>query len=183
MADAAATANKTNTTRFATGITINPSTNAITAAGPITGSAVYNAVWNDYAEFFPRGEETEAGDFIALSLDSDEEVYVKATKETSKSIGIHSDSFGHLIGGENAPKGKDFVEYNLPKFIPVGLVGRVKAKIVGEVKKGDFIVISEIPGVGRAFNKDIDSVIDIIGMACESSSSEDIKRIKVKLGN
>ena len=75
------------------------------------------------------------------------------------------------------------MEYNLPKFIPVGLVGRVKAKIVGEVKKGDFIVISEIPGVGRAFNKDIDSVIDIIGMACESSSSEDIKRIKVKLGN
>ena len=155
----------------------------ITASGNITGSAVYNAVWNDYAEFFPRGEETKAGDFVALSLDSDNEVYVKASKKTSKSVGIHSDSFGHLIGGEQAPKGQDFVEYNLPKYIPVGLVGRVRANIVGEVKKGDFIVISDISGVGRAFNKEIDSYVDIIGMACESSSEKDIKRIKVKLGN
>ena len=155
----------------------------IDASGAFTATAVYNAVWNDYAEFFPRGEETEAGDFIALSLDSDNEVYVKATKETSKSVGIHSDSFGHLIGGEDAPDGQDFVEYNLPKYIPVGLVGRVRANIVGEVKKGDFIVISDIPGVGRAFNKETDSYVDIIGMACESSSEKDIKRIKVKLGN
>jgi hypothetical protein len=151
--------------------------------GTLTATAVYNAIWNDYAEFFPRGEETEAGDFVALSLDSDNEVYVKASKETSKSVGIHSDSFGHLIGGESAPEGQDFVEYNLPKYIPVGLVGRVRANIVGEVKKGDFIVISDIPGVGRAFNKETDSYVDIIGMACESSSEKDIKRIKVKLGN
>jgi hypothetical protein len=182
-ATASNTTTKTEGARYASGITINPSTNSITATGTITGSAVYNAVWNDYAEFFPRGEETEAGDFVALSLDSDNEVYVKASKETSKSVGIHSDSFGHLIGGENAPEGQDFVEYNLPKYIPVGLVGRVRANIVGEVKKGDFIVISDIPGVGRAFNKEIDSYVDIIGMACESSSEKDIKRIKVKLGN
>ena len=155
----------------------------ITASGNITGAKVFNAVWNDYAEFFPRGEETEAGDFVALSLDSDEEVYVKASKETSKSVGIHSDSFGHLIGGENVPEGEDFVEYNLPKFIPVGLAGRCYAKVVGCVKKGDFIVISDIPGVGRAFDKSVDSVIDIIGMACETSESEEIKLVKVKVGN
>ena len=162
---------------------IESSSGTLTVVGNLTATAVYNAVWNDYAEFFPRGEETEAGDFVALSLDSDNEVYVKASKETSKSVGIHSDSFGHLIGGEQAPEGQDFVEYNLPKYIPVGLVGRVRANIVGEVKKGDFIVISDIPGVGRAFNKEIDSYVDIIGMACESSTNKDIKRIKVKLGN
>ena len=150
----------------------------------IENGVVRNAIYNnDYAEFFPRGEETEAGDFVALSLDSDNEVYVRASKETSKSVGIHSDSFGHLIGGEDAPDGQDFVEYNLPKFIPVGLVGRVKAKIVGEIKKGDFVVISDIPGVGRKFDKEIDSCMDIIGMACESSTDKDIKRVKVKLGN
>ena len=41
MADAAATANKTNTTRFSTGITMNPSTNTITASvlkGSLDGS-------------------------------------------------------------------------------------------------------------------------------------------------
>ena len=65
----------------------------------------------------------------------------------------------------------------------MGLVGRVKAKIVGEIKKGDFVVISDIPGVGRKFDKELDSYVDIIGMACESSDDKDIKRIKVKLGN
>ena len=156
---------------------------SIVASGNITGTKVFNAVWNDYAEFFPRGEETEAGDFVALSIDSDEEVYVKASKETSKSVGIHSDSFGHLIGGVQPENDEDFVEYNLPKFIPVGLVGRVNAKIVGEINKGDFVVISDIPGVGRKFNKELDSCVDIIGMACESSNDMDIKRVKVKLGN
>ena len=176
-ATANATATTTTTAIFASAIKINPS------AGSLTATAVYNAVWNDYAEFFPRGEETEAGDFVALSLDSDNEVYVRASKDTSKSVGIHSDSFGHLIGGEDAPDGQDFVEYNLPKFIPVGLVGRVRAKIVGDIKKGDFVVISDIPGVGRKFNKELDSYMDIIGMACESSNDVDIKRVKVKLGN
>jgi hypothetical protein len=176
-ATANATATVTGEAIFASAIKINPS------AGSLTATAVYNAVWNDYAEFFPRGEETEAGDFVALDLNNIGEFYVKASKETSKSVGIHSDSFAHLIGGVDAPDGQDFVEYNLPKFIPVGLVGRVKAKIVGAIKKGDFVVISDIPGVGRKFDKEIDSCMDIIGMACESSTDMDIKRVKVKLGN
>lgn len=174
-ATAGATANNTNTTIFASTITINPS------AGSLTANAVYNAVWNDYAEFFPRGGETEAGDFVGLSLDSNAEVYVKASKETSRAVGIHSDSYGHLIGGETPPDDIDFVEYNMPKFIPVGLCGRVMAKIDGPIKKGDFVVISEIPGVGRAYIPGTDEPIDIIGMACESSSDDSVKRIKVKI--
>lgn len=164
-------------------LTINVSTGNITSSGTFTATKVYGAVWNDYAEFFPRGEETEVGDFVALSLDSEEEVYVKASKETSKSVGVHSNTFGHLIGGVQPENDEDFVEYNLPKFIPVGLVGRCYAKVIGCVKKGDFIVISDIPGVGRAFDKLVDSVIDIIGMACETSESEEIKLVKVKVGN
>ena len=174
-ATASATATTTTTAVFASAITINPS------AGSLTATAVYNAVWNDYAEFFPRGEETEAGDIIALDLDSDKEVYVKATKETSKPVGIHSDSFGHLVGGELPENGEDFVEYNMPKFIPVGMTGRVGAKTIGEVKKGDFAVISEIPGVARAFNPATDSAIDVFGMFVENNSEEGIRRVKVKI--
>lgn len=164
-------------------LTMNISSGNLTSSGDFTATKVYNAVWNDYAEFFPRGEETEVGDFIALSLDNEEEVYVRASKETSKAVGVHSNTFGHLIGGETPENNENFVEYNLPKFIPVGLVGRCYAKIVGKVKKGDFIAISDIPGVGRVFDKTTDNgVIDIIGMACESSDNEDIKLIKVKIG-
>ena len=172
-ATANATATDTTTTIFCKDIKINPSD------GSITATAVYNAVWNDYAEFFPRGEETEPGDIIALSLNDVDEKYVKASKNTSKAIGVHSNTFGHLIGGEKPTDGQDFVEYNLPKFIPVGLCGRCYAKIVGKVKKGDFIVISDIPGVGKVYNKDIDDNIDIIGMACENSDCQDIKLIKI----
>ena len=138
-------------------------------------------MWNDYAEFFPRGEETDIGDFIALSLVEDEEKYVKASKFTSKSVGVHSNSYGHLIGGEQPKNGEDFVEYNVKNYIPVGLCGRCLAKVIGKVKKGDFIVISDIPGVGKVYNKDVDDTIDIIGMSCEDSDVQDIKLVKVKI--
>ena len=172
------TAGTNNVAKIAT--LLDESGNAV-FPGTLTANTVYNAVWNDYAEFFPRGEETEAGDIVALSLDHDDEVYVKASKETSKAVGIHSDSFGHLIGGELPPEGEDFVEYNLERFIPVGLIGRVRTKLIGAVKKGDFIVISDIPGVGRAYDKDIDNSLDVIGIACETSNEEGIRRVKMKL--
>lgn len=48
-----------------------------TFPGVLTASRVVNAQYNDYAEFFERGEETEAGDIIALDLSSDEENMLK----------------------------------------------------------------------------------------------------------
>lgn len=162
---------------------INVATGNLVAGGTFKATKVYGAVWNDYAEFFPRGEETEVGDFVALSLDSEEEVYVKASLNTSKAVGLHSETFGHLIGGEEPQNGEDFVAYNLPKYIPVGLVGRCYAKIQGTIDKGDFVVISNVPGVGRRFDKDTDSPLDVIGMAVESSADEEIKLVKVKVGN
>ncbi|MGL5713187.1 MAG: hypothetical protein ACRCX2_09225, partial [Paraclostridium sp.] len=126
----------------------------ISSTGTITGSKVYNAVWNDYAEYFPKKENyiTEAGDIIALCEDSDEEIYVLATENHTMIVGAHSDQYGHLIGGEEAPNGVDFVEHNDKKFIPVGLVGRLPVKFIGEAKKGTKVVPSHIPGVGRKFN-------------------------------
>lgn len=146
----------------------------------INAAKVYNAVWNDYAEFYERGEYTEPGDIIGLNPNSDKEEYIKATNP-SMCVGVHSDEYGHLIGGEQAPEGKDFVEYNMDKFIPVGLVGRVKTKIVGPISIGDKIVLSDIPGVGRKFIKGIDDSENIIGMAVENKTDESISRIRAHL--
>lgn len=55
-----------------------------------------------------------------------------------------------LIGGEQVNDGEDFLEKNLPLFIPVSLAGRVHTKVIGPVNTGDCIVLSHIPGVGRA---------------------------------
>ena len=154
--------------------TITASDN-ITSKGTITANKVYNAVWNDYAEFFPRGEETEPGDIIALDIHSQEELYVKASKENHFVVGVHSDTYGHIIGGEGS------IEESMKTHISVGLAGRVHAKIVGPISKGDYIVLSDIPGVGRKFDETKDSPIDIIGGAVESSEENEVKLIKIKL--
>lgn len=45
----------------------------VTLTGTLTAAKVYNAVYNDYAEFFPRGDDTQRGDIIALDETSGKE--------------------------------------------------------------------------------------------------------------
>ena len=112
----------------------------------ISGGKVWGAVWNDYAELFPRGEETEAGDIIALDEKSEEEKYVKAVKGHKALIGVESNEYGYLLGGD----ANKHPEENLKDFIPVGLAGRVWVKVHDNPELGDYITASEIPGVGEA---------------------------------
>lgn len=146
--------------------------------GILTASRVVNAQYNDYAEFFERGEETEAGDIIALDLSSDEERYVKATPKNRVIVGIHSDEYAHIIGGE---KGKT-LEENLKNFIPVALAGRVHAKVSGVVYKGDRIVISNgMPGIGIALTNNSTSNKQVIGIALENKYNLGIGKIRLLL--
>ena len=152
----------------------------LTVNGNITGARVYNAVYNDYAEFFPRGEATEPGDIIALSTETSEETYGKAVTGR-RIIGIHSEEYGHIVGGIVPPEGKDFEEYNMERFIPVGLVGRCHCKVDGPVNRGDIIVSSGIPGVGTVNNSPA-SPLDIVGFAVEDKSSGGTGLVRVKIG-
>ena len=156
--------------------------NNIHCSGDVTAAKVYNAVWNDYAELFERGSKTEPGDLIAIDTTSSDEKYVLANEHTfNKVVGVHSDEYGHLIGGENPKDGSDFLQYNLPRFIPVGLSGRVRTKVVGTCKKGDYLVASSIDGVARKYNKETDDSLLVFGMACEDKNNSEIERIKVYL--
>lgn len=172
----------TNEATFDNGLDINGELNSsgdIITSANIIGNRVYNAVWNDYAEFFPRGEETEAGDIIALDDTSEKEQYVKATKKSVLIVGTHSDTYGHIIGGEIPPKGKDFIKYNLIKYIPIGLAGRVNIKFKGKSKKGYPVTISDIAGVGELYN----GTGTIIGYIVDDKNptSEDIRLVKILL--
>lgn len=172
--------NNTNTTNTSISMESN---------GYFHAARVYNAVYNDYAEYFPRNEETEPGDLISLDLNSKEEKYIRARKGFPI-VGVHSNEYGHIIGGEQKP---DYIsditndEYNLKKYIPVGLCGRCKIKVKGKILKGQKVVISDVPGVGRAYNKQVDSIedyIDSIGIAVENQEIDDdeIRLVRVKLG-
>jgi hypothetical protein len=151
---------------------------SLTVTGNLNAGKVYNAVFNDYAEFFERGEETEPGDIISLDLNSDKEIYVKASIENNFVVGVHSNSFAHLIGGEIPPENEDFFNYNIKKFIPVGLAGRVKCKVQGKVKKGDYIVLGDIKGVGIVSDKRFYNV-NIIGYSLEEKVTDDIGLVKI----
>ena len=50
---------------------------SLAASGDISAQRVYDAVYNDYAELMPRGEQTEPGDIIALDTGSQTERYIK----------------------------------------------------------------------------------------------------------
>ena len=147
----------------------------------LDGDRITNAVWNDYAELFERGSKTEPGDLISLDVLSDKECYILASKTNNRVVGVHSDEYGFLIGGDKQPDTEDFLQYNLPKFIPVGLCGRCHVKVIGTCKKGDYLVPSNIPGVAEVYNEKVDNILTIFGIACENKTSEDIGKVRVYL--
>lgn len=155
----------------------------ISQSGVANFSRAYGAVYNDYAEFFPRGEATEAGDIVALDVSSQNERYIKATNTSTHVAGVHSDEFAMLIGGQPAAEGDDYLQKNIKDYIPVSLAGRVHVKVVGPVRTGDYIVPSEIPGVGRAVNGcEVPKKGQIVGYAVESDTETGVRLLRVRIG-
>ena len=148
----------------------------------ISARRVYNAVWSDYAEYMPRGESTQPGDIIALDLNSQSERYIKATNTSRRVVGVHSDEYACLIGGETPDKGKGYEETNREKYIPIALAGRVMTRVVGPVHTGDIILPSEKPGVGRAALACESPALEIVvGYAVEGDDRTDVRRIRVRV--
>lgn len=148
--------------------------------GVLTCTKVVNSVYNDYAELFPKGEETEPGDLIVLDLDSKEEKYVKSSAKNTRVVGVHSDEYAQLIGGDNVS-----LEENLKNYIPVSLAGRIRVKFIGISKKNEYVVAdTHNPGVARLYYKDLNTPEDIIGILVEEDSNtnpNEIRRLKIKL--
>ena len=59
--------------------------------------------------------------------------------------------------------------------------GRVKTKIIGPIEKGDEVVLSKYPGIGRKYYELTDRERDIIGFAVETKLSEEVKLVRIKI--
>lgn len=152
------------------------------AAEEITGQRIYGSYWSDYAEFFPKGEETNPGDLIMLNPYSDTEEYVAHTGEQDiPVIGVHSDEFGHIIGGEDPIDKQDFLDYNLDRNIPVALAGRVHVSFVGKAKRNNYVVPSDVKGCAKLYNATKDNPLQIIGILVEDDDRTDKRRLRIKL--
>ena len=71
------------------------------------------------------------------------------------------------------------MEDNNKEFVPIGLAGRVKCKVIGKVEIGDLIVTSNIPGAGIVNNEAC--LNQVIGKALENSNEDNLKQITILL--
>ena len=143
--------------------------NNIVADGTVTASKVYNAVWNDYAEYFLKNNseiDYEPGTVICKVKGEDK--YAASTFSTRKLVvGVCSDSYGHILGGENLMNMED----NKKKYIPVALSGRVRVKVVPNksISEGDLLYVSKEEGLATNEPPFENEHGSIIGKALEDS--------------
>ena len=152
-------------------------TGNVTVTGNVTAAKVYNAVYADYAEFFPRGGETRNGDIVALDTESDKEVYVRATKWSECAVGVHSEGFAQIIGGHPVKEGEDVLRANIKDYIPVALAGRVYVRFKGTAIKGGYVVPSEKPGVGCLYTTG--SKKNVVGVIVQADHYKDERLVKI----
>lgn len=73
-------------------------------------------------------------------------------------------------------------QHNKERYVPVSLVGRVHAKVIGKVRTGDTIIISEYPGVGRAAKVgEYFNPISVVGFAVEGDDRTDERRLRIRV--
>lgn len=136
--------------------------------GDITSEGrIFNAVYNDYAEFFEKnpGSKILPGEVVGKVRGKN--AYDTYNPETcSVPVGIYSDNFGHIIGGT-----EENIEDNLECFIPVALKGRVHVKCYGYIEEGQYLIPSSHPGCAiGTWDK---SEGRILGIALESTGFEE----------
>jgi len=137
--------------------------------GIFYATKVYNAVWNDIAEFMIYAEISEAGDVIIMTNEGVKKSFKRAQKSV---IGIHSDTFGYALGTENQEL-----------KTPIGLAGRVNVKVKEKLEIGDLLV-SDFDGFASKadpYEETIPGVI--IGKVLEEKNDTEVSRISMLIIN
>lgn len=97
-------------------------------------------------------------------------------------VGVHTDEYAYLIGGDTPDEKDDNFKANIEKYIPISLAGRVRVRVTGRVKTGDLILPSGTPGIGRAACAGEFAPAEcIVGYAVEGDDRTDERRIRVRV--
>ena len=115
--------------------------------GYLYATRVYNAVWNDYAELFEKGEDIEF-DHLAY-VREDGKVY--SAGEPCNVVGIVTNNYGHLLGGDGDPNSED--------YIPISLAGRVPVEVSEEIKVGDMVAANKNGTCRKATKEDFGCIV------------------------
>jgi hypothetical protein len=148
-------------------------TSRLNYSGYLYATRVYNAIYNDYAEYFLKDEPLEPGDLVISNPDGDG--YIKSRYVYDELVvGIYSDDYAQCIGGEGKENDEE-------KYAAIGMAGRVRVKVIGLVKKGQLLVASDIPGVAIVSKEYKPGTV--IGKVLENNNEEGIRRIQTLILN
>lgn len=139
-------------------------------AGTITGTwslstgSKFEATYADVAEIYSTDTDYDPGTVVMFG----------GSKELTIAVGYATTKVAGVITTNPA-----FIMNNMAEGQPIALKGRIPVKVTGTVNKGDFIIASNMPGVGIATNKYIGGAI--IGKAIEDKTTEKVELIEVKV--
>ena len=140
------------------------------------GGVTYESGSGDYAEWLERLDPNEAITFGSI-------VGVHAGKISKKTAGADQVlvvSFKPIVLGNMPEAGKEEISEK------VAFMGQVPVKVLGKVKKGDYIIPSELEnGFGRAVSPDrigIKQFAQVVGVAWGDSQEEGLKYVRVAVG-
>lgn len=139
-------------------------TGTITGDWSLTTGSRLQATYADLAEIYATDQEYDVGTIVMFG--GEKEVTISNEYATTRVAGV--------ISTDPA-----FIMNNTAEGQPIALKGRVPVKVEGIVRKGDFIVASNTPGVGVAVDKYIGGAV--IGKAIEDKITHDIGLIEVKV--
>lgn len=139
-----------------TDIAFQSSDNIFTGANkftqPIDGTAMY-AFWGDLAEFYesdcqyPKGTLVKFGGEKEITIADDE---VNAVITSQPGVVLNS----QMENGQ-----------------AIALCGRVPLRVIGKVNKFDYLELSDIPGVAKAFDCDEYPTTNVVARALENKDS------------
>jgi len=149
-------------------------TGAAATAGTITGDwslssgSKLDATYADLAERYAADAEYEAG--TVLVFGGEAEVTVTTTKGDRRMAGVVSTNPAYSMNKEC--EGKNVVE--------IALQGRVPCKVLGQVRKGDMLVASAVPGYAIVDNDP--KTGSVIGKALQNKDDDGKGVIEVAVG-
>jgi hypothetical protein len=135
----------------------------------IRGVAV-EAEFADVAEIYVGDASYEPGTLV--SLGGTEEVTQTTAAADTNIFGIVSTRPAYLMNGRKK-KAKN--------ALPIAVAGRIPVKVVGEVKRGDRLVSSDIPGVARVATQE-DPAWSIVGRSLGNFTGSGVGKVEATVG-
>lgn len=159
------------------GDTLSGSTNVASSGGTgivqtgyFAADRVYNAVWNDLAEYFLTDEKIELPGRVYAIYGDDQKVELAKFRACTRVVGLCSDSAAYVMKSEYKEKGA----------VLIAMSGTVKAWVKEVINPGDLLVTDKDGYISKArWYEKLFNPHSIVAKAIEGSKDNNAKRILV----